>query len=51
MKHAITVRLNDRYEAEKILLDRIDASAPATGQTAGEKKQSACLCSRKACSE
>ena len=25
MKHAITVRLNDRYEAEKILFDRIDA--------------------------
>ena len=35
MKHAITVRLNDRYEAEKILLDRIDAIHEKTHQPKG----------------
>ena len=35
MKHAITVRLNDRYEAEKILIDRIDAIHEKTHQPKG----------------
>ena len=35
MTHAITVRLNDRYETEKILLDRIDAIHEKTHQPKG----------------